>query len=109
MATIQDVLNRARIPLNDDGKVRYSDERALEFANTAIARAYQVRPDLRFGSYGTAFAPLAAGAEFPLPYQHVQAVADYVTGRLLTIDDEATAAEKALAYMTAFETSITSA
>jgi hypothetical protein len=109
MATMQDVLNRSRIPLNDDEKIRYTDERALEFANTAIARAYQVRPDLRFGSYGTAFTPLAVGADFPLPYQHVQSVADYVTGRLQTIDEEATAAEKAVAYMSAFESALASA
>lgn len=107
--TMQNVLDRARIPLNDNAKTRYSDERGLEFANAAIARAYQIRPDLKFGSYGTAFTPLPVGDGFPLPYQHLQAVADYVTGRWLTIDDEANAAEKALAYMTAFETSINSA
>lgn len=103
MATLQDVINRARIPLNDDAKARYSDARGLEFCNTAIAVAYKVRPDLRFGSYATEFAPLLVGDTFPLPYQYVQAVADYVTGRLNTIDAEPENGERAMAFMAQFE------
>lgn len=104
--TMQMLLDRARIPLNDDDAVRYTDERALDFANAAIARAYQIRPDLRFGSYGTAFTPLTKDQPFPLPYQYFQTVADYVSGRQQTIDIEANAAERAAAFMAAFESAI---
>lgn len=104
--TMQDVLDRARIPLNDDDKIRYLDEPGLAFANTAIARAYQLRPDLAFGSYGTAFEPITAEQPFPLPYQYLQAVADYVSGRWQTIDIEANAAERAVAFMAGFESAI---
>jgi len=103
MTTLQTILDVARIPLNDAGKTRYTDARALIFANAAIARAYQIRPDLKFGDYGTAFTALLVSDTFPLPFQYEQAVSDYVTGRCNTLDSEPENGARASAFMALFE------
>lgn len=107
MTTMQTVLDLARIPLNDAGKMRYSDTNALKFANSAIARAYQIRPDLKFGGYGTAFTALLVGDAFPLPIGYEQAVADYVAGRMNTIDAEPENGQRALEFLALFDKALT--
>lgn len=108
MSTMQTIVDRARIPLNDAAKIRYTDAMALEFANAAIFRAYQIRPDLKFGSYSTAYAALALGDTFPLPDAYLQAVADYVTGRCNTIDAEPENGNRSMEFMVLFEKELTS-
>ena len=44
MATMQDVVDRARIPLNDATKVRYADATLLAFLNAGVSRTYAIRP-----------------------------------------------------------------
>ena len=106
MPTMQEVCDVARIPLNDDDKDRYADATLLGYLNTAIRRAYVVRPDLRFGQYGVPYADLVLGDNFPLPDHLVQPAADYATGRAHAIDEESAEAERATAYMQAFETGL---
>lgn len=106
MPTMQEVCDVARIPLNDDAKVRYTDATLLGYLNTAIRRAYVVRPDLRFGQYGVPYVDLVLGDNFPLPDHLVQPAADYGTGRAYAMDEEAGNAERATVYMQAFETGI---
>ena len=103
MATMQDVVDRARIPLNDADKDRISDDVLLGYANSGIARAYEIRPDLKFGSYGTAFSPLALSDAFPLSYGKLQTIADYVTFRAETADDEHVNSNRAIAFNALFE------
>jgi hypothetical protein len=107
MSTMQTIIDRARIPLKDASKTRYSDPELLGYANAGIALAYQVRPDLRFGAYGTAFSALALGDTFPLPFQHEQTIADYATFRAQTKDGEVETPELGGEFLALFKESIT--
>lgn len=87
--TYQSVIDLARIPLNDADKARYTDATLLGYANHGMLQLVKRRPDLFVGSY----AALPNGEKaltdaFPLPVQYVQTVADYVTSRAETADDE---------------------
>ena len=87
--TYQSVVDLARIPLNDAAKARYDDATLLSFANNGMLTLTKRRPDLFIGSY----ASLPDGQKaltdvFPLPGEYVQTLADYVTGRAETTDDE---------------------
>jgi hypothetical protein len=104
---MQTVVDKARIPLNDADKDRYSDADLLGFVNAGIALAYKVRPDLAFGSYGTEFSELALGVTFPLPYQFQQAIADYAAFRAETKDDEAVNGGRAVLMLQLFEKELT--
>lgn len=108
MATMQEVVDRARIPINDADDDRYDDTVLLDFANAGIARALEIRPDLWFGSYGTPFSPLALTGTFPLPYAKLQTIADYVTFRAETADDEHVNSNRAVAFLKFFEEALLS-
>lgn len=88
MTTMQDVLDDARVPLNDAAKVRYDDAKLLRYANAALRRIYQVRPDLRLGAYGTPVTDKTLTDVFPLPDYFRQPTADFITFRAETVDDE---------------------
>ena len=107
MATMQSIVDLARKPLNDTAKTRYSDADLLGYANAGIALAYQIRPDLKFGSYASAFAALALGGSFPLPFQHEQTIADYATFRAQTRDGEVENPEAGGAFMALFQNALT--
>lgn len=104
MATMADVITRARATLNDTvATYRYSDADLLAYANAGVQRAYQVRPDLRFGAYSTTVSDLASGGTFPLPLGYLQAVADYVVFRAETRDDEHVNSQRAAQFMALFD------
>ena len=88
MSTMQNIIDLSRLDLNDNGKVRYFDVDMLGYANDGIARAYELRPDLRFGSYGTAYVDLTTASTFPLPIEYRPKIANYITFRCQTVDDE---------------------
>ena len=88
MSTMQEVLDLGRKDLNDDAKIRYLDADGIKYLNDGIARAFVLRPDLKFGSYGTPYTDLTTASAFPLPIEYRKALADYVTYRYFTSDDE---------------------
>jgi len=88
MSTMQDVIDLSRKDLNDDGKIRYFDVDMLKYANDGIARSYELRPDLAYGSYGTAYTDLTTASTFPLPIEYRAKIANYITFRCQTVDDE---------------------
>lgn len=89
MATMQNVCDLARVPLNDAAKVRYSDADLLKYANAFVKLAYERRPDLRsLGSWLTPYADLALVGTFPLDERFAQTAADYIGGRAEMKDDE---------------------
>lgn len=106
MPTMQELCDRARIPLNDASKDRYLDADLLGFGNAAIRRAYQLRPDLKFGAYATDYSDLALTGTFPLPSYFLQPVADYIAGRMNTVDDETANGERAVVLMQLFEAQV---
>ena len=102
--TMQAVLDRARIPLNDTGKDRYFDADMIVYANDAILRLRKGRPDLFIGLFlNYPSSSLAVGATFPLADEYVPAVADYVTARSQFVDSELTRNGMAAAFFALFE------
>ncbi|CAN7308433.1 hypothetical protein LJR296_001465 [Cupriavidus necator] len=89
MATVQQVIDRGRVPLNDADKVRHTDSDMLDWLNDGVAEIYTIRPDLRFGSYGTPAARLALTDAFPLSAAHEVAIKHYMVYRAEMKDDEA--------------------
>lgn len=87
MATMQDVIDLARLDVNDAGKIRNADSDLIKFANDGVARAYALRPDLAYGLYGTAYVDLTTASTFPLPIEYRQAITAYVVARAETADD----------------------
>ena len=103
MATNQSVVDLARVTLNDAKKARYSDAILLGYLTSAVRRAYELRPDLRIGSYGTAEdVPSALGGTFPIPDRYIQTCADYISGRAELRDDDATTEARAQAMLALF-------
>jgi len=101
--TYQSVVDLARMPLNDDDKVRYTDATLLIYANHGILQILKRRPDLFIGQFGS----LPAGDAmlnhtFPLPAGYVQTLADYVTARAEMADDEHVNSGRATAFAQLF-------
>lgn len=107
MASMQELFDTARKPLNDADKVRFPDTSMLKDANAGIGAVYKLRPDLRFGSYGTEFTPLTVNDAFPLPEHFLQVIADYIGFRCELIDDEANSG-RAGTFETIFEREVMS-
>lgn len=89
MATAQDIIDQARKPLVDPGKDRFSDVDALGYLNFGLMFLRGRRPDLFLGSLNGAFTALTLTGAIPIEQQYHQALADYVTARAETHDDEA--------------------
>ena len=87
MATMQSVIDLARLDLNDADKTRNSDVNMLAFANDGLAKAVVMRPDLNWGNYTTAYADLTTASSFPLPLEYRPGIANYVVLRCETADD----------------------
>jgi hypothetical protein len=108
MTAVQNVIDRARTPLNDNDKERYSDPQLLGFLNDGVAIAYSVRPDLRFGSYGKPVELLELDDTFPLGAQHEAAIQHYIVFRAETRDDEHVNANREQKELERFKNLITS-
>ncbi len=100
--TMQQLINKARIPLNDADKARYPDADLLEYGNDAILILRKKRPDLFFGSFTALPEALAAGATFPLDSEYYPVVADYVTARAETRDADQVVEGRAGAFYKLF-------
>jgi hypothetical protein len=100
--TFQNALDRARIPLNDADKVRYPDVQLLSYANDAILILRQKRPDLFFGSWTMAPTEYILSDNLPVDDRYFPAVADYVTARAETRDDEDAMQARSAAFMSLF-------
>ncbi len=84
---MQSVVDLARLDLNDAYKVRNTDLDMLSYANDGLARAYAIRPDMRWGAFGTAFMDLGLTDQFPLNLEYRKAIADFVVACCETHDD----------------------
>lgn len=79
----QAVVDLARMTLNDDAKDKNTDANLLTYGNDAIQEIYLMRPDLRLGSFGTAYveATDVVNDDFPLDGSFKRPVADYIIAR----------------------------
>lgn len=105
---MQDIVDRARIPLNDadaiDANRRNPDAELLKHAKGGLQIWRSKRPDLFFGAIASFTAEaLQLGDPFPLPEQFAPALQDWVTARTQTKDDESVVAGSAVSFFTLAE------
>jgi hypothetical protein len=103
---MQQVVDAGRIPLNDTAKVRYADDELRLYGVHAILRIRDRRPDLFMGRYSALPADLALTDPFPLRDELVPAVADYITARAETRDDEFVEGSRAAGYLALFDRAV---
>lgn len=116
MSTLQDVMDLARIPLNDakdaggsDATCRTSDATLLKFVLHGLLHAFRTRSELFVGSYTNP--PLlawTAGQTFPLGDEYIEPLSDYVTARVESIDDEFVSNSRAAAFYNLFGNTVPS-
>lgn len=99
---MQSVVDLARLDLNDVDKIRNLDVDMLGYANDGISRAFAIRPDLKWGSFGTAYADLALTDAFPLAIEYRSAIADYVVASCEDHDDQFSLEARRVQAMKAF-------
>ena len=105
MYTMQQIADKARIPLNDAAKVRKTDPQLLSYAVDALYLVLQKRPDLFIGQFTGLpdFSALILASPFPLDNAYASAVADYVTARCETENDEAVVEQRANLFFNLFK------
>ncbi len=103
--TLQTLVDRARVPLNDADADRYTDAQLLKYAQDAYLMIVRYRPDIFITGYASlpAFGDLALGSDFPSVEDfYLPIIADYVTARAEFVDDEHVVAERAQAFYALF-------
>lgn len=102
--TFQQLLNRARVPLNDADKARYPDSELLTYAQDAYLMLRRYRPDMFHSTWVLPdWSAFTVGTTFPAaPDEYLPAIADYVTARAEFKDDEHVVAERAQAFYQLF-------
>lgn len=103
MTTLQQVIDSARVDLNDTAGTRYTTAQLLEYANDGIREGYRLRPDFRLGKYTTAVVTYVAGDEVPFPSDYQMLLKHYLCFRAEMREDEATFEGRAIAFLTRFE------
>lgn len=105
--TAQNVCDRARLILKDPAKTRFSDPELLLGVNDAITILRRRRPDLFFGSLGTAaIAEIAIGDNLPIEDQFFVPVCQYVTAWAEFREDEDTMIERAAEFYKLFDSGL---
>jgi hypothetical protein len=100
MATLKEVIDLARLDLNDDDKTRYPDNNLVKFVNNYIQEAVKSRPDLFLGGFLALPAPtLTLTSTFPMPNGYIRSCADYVIGRAMMLNTEESSMTKAANYI----------
>lgn len=108
---MQNVVDRARIPLNDDktagsdATCRWSDVKLLGYANDAVLVLRMKRPDIFIGQYEALPGPNIITDNIPVPDEYFVALADYATARAETPDDEAAVMGRAQLFFGLFAAS----
>lgn len=95
MATAQNIIDQARIPLVDAAKARFSDADGLSYLNFGLKMLRRRRADLFIGSLKGDLATLTLGSTVVVPENVLQALADYITARAETHDDAAAMNDRA--------------
>lgn len=87
--TVQDVLDGARVILNDEAGIRYLDDQLCTYVLDAYVEARYIRPDLFVGLYEVDLPDVIVPADpFPLSPQFFAAVREFVISMAELRDDE---------------------
>lgn len=98
MTTAQQIIDLARLPLEDADKDRYSDAMLLSYLNYGLQQLKRVRADMFIGSLKTGHTALTLSSTVPTPEEADQALADYVTARAGMTDNTEEDANRAGAF-----------
>ncbi len=89
MATIHDVVDRARSRLDDEYRVRVDDVELADIVNDFVKRMFSERPDLFIGSLATSPGLDKLLSEtYPLPEQTIPDAVAYVVSWFKPKDQE---------------------
>jgi hypothetical protein len=101
--TVQQIVDKARIPLNDADKIRYSDAEMAGYTTDAYLQLRRYRPDFFLGRWTGLPSTLALTDTFPVAQdEYIPAIADYVAARAEFKDDEAVVQQRAQAFYQLF-------
>lgn len=108
---MQQVVDKARVPLNDAKKgtpadgVRWKDATLLGYGVDALSRLLLMRPDLFVGQFSNLpdFSTYTLISTFPLTQEYVEPVCDYIRARAQTHDTEAVESSMAPTFFRLFE------
>src|SRR5262245_25644938 len=106
--TMQSVVDLARIPLNDSDKDRYTDAELLTFGIQVLLAAFRRRPDIFFGKCSSSEVTplhnntLTLAENYPVHGEYQQVIADYITARAESIDDEHVTSGRAASFYALF-------
>ena len=103
--TIQQVVDIGRVPLNDAAKTRVTDATMLIYGKQAIHLLLSKRPDLFFGRFLALpdISALVLASAFPVDDIIAPAVADYMTARAESANDESIVEERASMFFQLFK------
>lgn len=97
---IQEVVNIARLDLNDEDKTRHADTQLLRHVQSFVQQAKFSRPDLFLGFFeNTSNYNLVLSEKFPMSDRYVRPCADYVIGRAMMNNTEENAIAIANNYL----------
>lgn len=108
MATFQQIIDSARVALQDDAKVRYSDANLLEYAIDGVLEARKLRPDFFIGGYTTVATTYALSDAVPLPAIYAAFIKDFVVFKAEIRDDEYAVDGRAAAMLARFKSGLLS-
>jgi hypothetical protein len=103
MATFQQIIDSARVDLQDADKVRYTDAQLLEYANDGVQEAFRMRPDFRLGSFTASSQIYISANEVPIPTTYQMLLKSYIVARAEFRDDEYAQDGRAVAFLARYE------
>jgi len=103
MATLQQIIDSARVDLQDAAKTRYSDTELTEYANDGIQEGFRYRPDFLLGKFTVGATTYVAADQVPFPAQYQMILKHYVVARADMRDDEYAQDGRAGAFLGRFE------
>lgn len=107
MSTFQQVIDDARVTLNDEDAVRYTTPQLMSYCNDGIQEMYRIRPDFLFGNYTAATVTYVESDNLPLTAQYQNLLHLYVVFRAELRDDEYSAESRAGAMRSLFRGELT--
>lgn len=103
MATFQNIIDAARVDLQDVAGTRYTDAQLMGYANDGIQEMYRYRPDFLLGNYTAAVTTYVAANNLPIPDQYRMLLTNYLVFRAEVRDDEYAVDGRAAAFLVRFE------
>lgn len=109
MPTVQELIDSARVVLNDEDAVRYTNPQMVEYANDALRELKILRPDWFLGQYTAAPVTYGQNDTMPIPDQYTVYVKDYLVFKANMRDEEQTSEARAAAFLSRFRSGVKSA